>query len=213
MRSKKSKPNIFKPSTKEIFLCLSSAPNWLKLLLDQNNGRDYGPFLTSLIEKKFCEEERVNERLTMKMIASILNHKTSDVTKWLGKIYDDLFELNIESEAMFKTEGIKHNLYFKYLYDNTATFTMWLMQTPRKYETIYFPFVNAKIGTQQFWVKDVYHTVTDEGQEIDLHLSGGILNRYREFLYDRALFEEKIGFFERYDLSEHEIDRRLRDKY
>ena len=144
---------------------------------------------------------------------NILKYRTSDVTKWLGKIYEDLFELNIENENLFQDEGIKHNLFFRYRYDNTAAFTMWLKQTPRKYETIRFPLVNAKVGIEQFWVKEVYHTITDEGHEIDLHLRGGILNQYREFLFDRALFEEELGFFEKYDLTEHEIDKRLLDKY
>lgn len=212
MRKHKVEPYIYKASTKETLFSLASASNWARLLL--NNSKVYEPFLRSLLEINFFENESsFQDRFTIKKIAEHLGYKTTEVTKWIGEIYNDLFDLNADNELLFKKEGVKHNLLFRYLYDNTASFTIWLQQSPRQFETIYFPLVKAKVGTDRFWVKAVDHTIVDGSQEVDLFLNGGILNRYRELLYERALFERKIGFFEAYKMTEFEIDERLRKEY
>jgi len=69
MGKRKKEPYVFQPSTKEVFLCLSSSPKWLKLLLDNSKGKDYEVFLASLIQKQFLEEERNKNRLTIKLIS------------------------------------------------------------------------------------------------------------------------------------------------
>ena len=215
MGRKKRVPHIYKPSTHNIFFCLSSAKKWCQLLLTRSEGKTYEPFLKFLVEKDFFESERSDrfERFTIKSLAQHSNYKPADVTKWISNIYDDIFELNMENENLFQTDGVKHNLYFQYLYDNTASWIIWLKQTPRQYEKVCFDFVKAKVGTYRFWAKDITHNITEEDHHVDIWLSGSTLNRHRELLYDRALFEGRLGFFESHDLEEFEIDDRLIKEY
>lgn len=116
---------IHSPSTKEIFYCISSNPKWVKLLIGKQ--KEYEPFLINLVQKDFYKD--LTERPSIKSISVYLKYPSFKVTKWLGQAYSDIFELNSEKPELFKTDGIKHNLYFRH-YDSGAFLTIWLKSTP-----------------------------------------------------------------------------------
>ena len=115
--------------------------------------------------------------------------------------------MNDAKPLLFKKDGIRHSLHFRYIFDNSfAYLEMWLQQTPRIYETFSFSFVNAKVGTPRFWVKEVLHEIIDGEQIITIFLEGRTLNKHREALIDRAIFDRELGFMDTYHMSEYEID-------
>lgn len=174
---KKKVPILHKPSTLETFFCLTHQPSWLKLLL--NKDKDYNKFLEKLFAENFYDEERT----TIKKIAALAGLKADKATSWITQMYDDILNLNWEEPDLFKTDGIDHQLYFKY-YDSWATLNLWLPQSPKQFERFTFHFIKAKIGTDHFWVSDVSHDLADGKYIVHLTLSGHERNMYREWLVD-----------------------------
>jgi hypothetical protein len=66
-RFKERKKFIHKPSTKEIFYCLTNASSWVQLLLDDSSKKPYCNFLKFILQKKFFED--FGDRLTIKRIS------------------------------------------------------------------------------------------------------------------------------------------------
>ena len=85
---RKKRPEVLHtPSTIDIFHSISSNPEWAQLLIGR--GKEYDQFLKNLIEHKFYEDE--NQRRTIKSIAEQTGFPTIKVTKWINKIYKDIF--------------------------------------------------------------------------------------------------------------------------
>jgi len=195
----------FKPSTHDILICLSDAPAWVSNLVDSN--KEYDNFLRLLIQHRFFVSEE--ERTTIKKVAIATNEKPATVTKWLEKIYEDVFDLNYEYPHLFKKCGVKHKLHFRYTLGAAAWLNIWLEATPRIHETFHCYFVKAKVGVDHFWVKEVAHKIEDGEQSIDVYLEGGFVNCYREWLLDRARFEGYLSFREILELKDYQIDQEL----
>ena len=143
------------------------------------------------------------------MVAIKAKMKPDLVTKWLGRIYDDIFELNYEQPELFKGNGVRHKLHFRYTHGTAAWLKLWLKATPRIHETFHCYFVKAKVRVESFWVKEVSHNIENGEQEIDVFLEGGFINRYREWLLDRAQFEGYLSFQEIFELKDYQIDEQL----
>jgi hypothetical protein len=206
---KKVQIDDYKPSTHNVLLSLSSSPKWVSKLV--GSGKEYDAFAQALLHQNFFMDRE--ERITIKGIAAHFDLKTTVVTKWLEKMYEDIFILNEEQPELFKSDGLKHTLYFKYTHGNSAWLTLWLMATPKIYETFHCYFVKAKVGFERFWVREVTHNYIDGEQEIDVFLEGGFANRYREWLFDRAKFENTIAFMDTIHLKDYEIDEILLNSY
>ncbi|RYE56996.1 MAG: hypothetical protein EOP48_06785 [Sphingobacteriales bacterium] len=203
----KKKPSIdlHKPSTHDVLVCLSDAPVWASKLLGQN--KVYDCFLQNLLQHNFFMVD--GERTTIKKISVQTEIKPDLVNKWLRKIYDDIFDLNYEQPELFRKSGVKHKLHFRYTFGEAAWLNVWLEATPAVHETFHCYFVKAKVGTDRFWVKEVSHDIEDGEQEIDVYLEGGFVNRYREWLLDKARFEGYLSFYELYSLKDYQIDEQL----
>ncbi len=199
---------LHRPSTLQTFYCLSNTATWVEKL--QGTGRPYEAFLQKLMVKKYFLN--IEERKTVKWMASELGFETNQVTKWIKEIYDDIFELNYYHPNIFQSDGIKHSLHFRY-YDDSEVLTVWLSQTPRVHEKLECYFVKARIGTDNFWVSEVKHEIQNGNQHIHITLKGGFHNTYREQLIQRALFEKVIGLRELYDMYEFEMDELLLKHY
>jgi hypothetical protein len=199
---------IFKPSTIEIFHSLSDAPRWVKLLL--GSDKEYSTFLEGLIRRDFYSER--DGRITIKKICEDLKLSTAKANKWLEKIYDDLLELNDNNPSLFKSEGVKHSLHFKY-FDSHASLNIWLNITPRRHERFECFFIKAKVGTGNFWVENIYHDFKNSEQFIHIFLDGKTLNVYRELLIEQAKFEGVISYGEMMSKKEFEIDEILKGYY
>jgi hypothetical protein len=199
---------IHKPATKEIFISLASMPGWSNILLGQK-AQPYSVFLKWLLDKNFLEEEKM---ISIKNIAKGFGTDTGRVTKWITLIYEGILELNEEQPILFNTEGIRHELHFRY-YDSYSYITMWLLNTPRMHERFSFHFLNAKVGCSYFYVDDVEHIISKGEHTISVSLTGGFVNRYREWLVDRAEFEGMIDFGETLNPFSRDLDDKLRKWY
>lgn len=156
--------------------------NWIKKL--KGHGKEYDEFLQKLIGQEFY---KLNESVSIKKISEETEYKRIQVTKWTRQLHDDIFILNSESPELFERDEIKHNLYFRY-FDTYAAVTLWLKHTPRVYDCFDFFFVKAKVGTGNFRVRDVTHEIDNGNYQINIQLIGGLPNRYREMLIEKAVF-------------------------
>ncbi len=198
------------PSTLETFLCIASMPKWSKLLIDAHPDKPYIGMLKGLAERDFYNDR--NERLTIKKIAADLKTDTSKVTKWLTAVYGDIFELNENNPALFSGNGIPVTLYMNH-FDDSASFKISLPALPREYEMFRFYFARAKVGTDYFWVHRVEHSIEVDTYEVCIWLRGGLVNKYREFLYDKAMFYNHIGLLDAMNKTEWQIDEDLKKLY
>ncbi|MGV3529129.1 MAG: hypothetical protein ACO1OO_09555 [Flavisolibacter sp.] len=206
-RIKERRKFIHKPSTQEIFLCLSSMLSWSAILFDQGPKKEYRPLLERLIDAKYFEPRE--DKMTIKAISSAFNIQSSKVTKWLHEIYNDILDLNLEQPLLFTGNKNKTCIYCNH-YDSSATIYLGLDLLPRQYEYFTFYFLKGKVGTDNFWVSRVDYEVREDGVQPTVWLNGGILNKYREMAIEEALFKRWIGFMDMWHKNDHEIDEILR---
>src|SRR5258705_801909 len=192
-RIKERRQILHEPSTHEIFQCLSGMPAYSKILLGNKPDEPYADFLKSLIQVNFYNSEE--EKISIKMLATDFKTNTSKATKWINEIYQDIFELNCDKPELFQGDGIKVTLYMK-AYDNHCNFYTTMPVLPREFETLRFPFAHGKVGSDYFCVKKVEHEIDESSVAITLWLECGVLNKYREFAFDKALFQGWISFME-----------------
>jgi hypothetical protein len=199
---------LHRPTTLETFYCLCDTPTWTETLIGLN--KPYESFLIKLKDRKYFEDNK--EKTTIKWMSAQMGFEITKVTKWIRLIYDDIFELNYDNPEKFMTEGIPCELHFKN-YDDFASMRVWLNAIPRKYESLQFYFLKAKIGTDRFWVHNVTHDISDGKQVISISLRGGFCNEYREQLVQRAYFDGTLTLWGDRDKFDFEIDRILSERY
>ncbi|MBK8451700.1 MAG: hypothetical protein IPL42_17475 [Saprospiraceae bacterium] len=209
-RTKERAKIIHQPSTLEIFYSLSCMPSYSKLLLDQCPDKPYSDFLVWLIEQEFYKDRA--EKIAIKKISADFMTNPIKVTKWIKEIYEQIFELNSDKPELFQKKGVKVCLYMSH-HDSSCHINTSLPTLPREFETISFPFVKGKLGTDHFWVKKVQHEIVEDIVEIFIWLEGRTLNKYREFALAKALFEDKIHFMDVFHMQEYEIDKELKMIY
>jgi hypothetical protein len=120
--------------------------------------------------------------------------------------------LNFDRPPLFQNDSVKVQLYLKY-YDDACIFYTALPALPREFEQVNFPFVKAKVGTDFFWVNRIQHEITENRTNIVVWLKGGILNKYREYVLDKALFQGWIGLMDVYHKHDIQIDNELKNIY
>lgn len=201
---------IHEPSISEIFYCLSEMPSYSKILLGESTDKSYADFLGWLIMKNFYREK--DEKITIKKIATDFKADSSKVTKWLKEIYEQIFELNFDKPKLFLNNGIKVCLVMKY-FDSSCSIYTSLPSLPREFERVSFPFIKGKVGTDHFWVRKIEHEIVEDSAIVTLWLEGGILNRYREFALDKALFQGWIHFMDVYQKEPFELDNEIKKVY
>ncbi|MGG9970919.1 hypothetical protein ACQ33O_03900 [Ferruginibacter sp. SUN002] len=209
-RTKEKKKILHEPSTHEIFGCISRTPTYSKLLLENGPEKTYTAFLSWLIEKDFYNDKY--EKISIKKMAADFKADSTKATIWIKEIYQDIFELNNDRPELFQNNDLKVSLYMK-SYDNSCCFSTCMSVLPREFETVRFPFVHAKIGTDYFWVKKVEHEIEDNKIATTLWLEGGFVNKYREFALDKALFEGWIHFMDVYEKHSFELDNEIKKIY
>lgn len=198
------------PTTTEIFLCLCSMPTFSKILLERYPDEIYADFLRWLVNKNFFNERE--ERILIKKLASDYGADTAKVTKWIKKIYDQIFDLNFNHPELFQTNGIKVYMYIRN-YDDHCSFYVSLPGLPREFESVSFPFVKSKVGSDFFWVKKIEHELSEDNFTVSIWLIGGFVNRYREFALEKAIFHERIHFLDVFRKRDSELDEELKRIY
>ncbi len=102
-RIKERKKILHQAGTKEYLICLSSAPGWCKILID-NSSNPYNDFLQFLLNNQFFMG--TNNKVHIKDIAAKYGVESSKISKWLATIYEDINQLNFDRPELFKTDGI-----------------------------------------------------------------------------------------------------------
>lgn len=198
---------IHQAKTSEYLYSLGSMPQWSKILLNQNNGKSYNEFLRWIIDQNYFNEQE--DKISIKKIAELSGYNSLKISKWLREIYESIFQLNEDNPSLFyKPNEVPVELYFRY-FDNHCGLKTSLSAPPRIYEKFKFYFVNAKMGGNYFWVKDIYHHVDNGNHIISIYLQGGVLNRYREFAIAKAEFEGRLSYFDHINKTDWEIDEIL----
>ena len=204
MPRRKERPKfIHKASTQEYLHCLQNMSKWSEILLSQDNGKAYNDFLKWILENDYFKN---SENLTITQVSKMSGYSSAKISKWLQEIYEGILKLNESNPELFYTEsGIQVELHIRY-YDSYCSFWLTLPVIPRVYESFEFFFIKAKMGWTTFWVKDVQYSIDNNKSSVILFLEGGILNKYREFAVEKALFEGQISFRDEYEKFDFEID-------
>lgn len=200
-------PEPYRPSNLEILGCLISQPQWLKLLCGK--GKSYEKLLDYIINLSEIQDTETMEFPSIKSISEVIIEKVYIVTKWIPKIYDDLYELNHEHPEQFKSSGQKYEMTFKSSFHQGAYFTIWLQTPLQKYDRFSFFFISAKVEDIDFWVKDITHYFTKGHQTKTVKLNANKFNLYREYILAQAEFHKLIIMDERYHLLNFQLDDRF----
>jgi len=209
MKYKKHDPIVHTPTTQEIFCCLSSATEWCRILSKVSDDKPYHAFLTWLIDREFYGSD--SKRITVVKLTKDFNKPSGKIKLWIAQIYDDIFELNEASPHLFQKDGLKVSMYFKN-FDSFTGLDVSVQCVPRKHEQVNFPFVKAKVGTDLFYVDMVRH-VFGSIYSVEIWVKGGSVNKYREFILDKAEFQGRIGWMDIHHQTPFEIDERLSKIY
>lgn len=209
-RTKTRKQILHRPSTQEVLTCLRGMTIYSKILLENSTDISCKDFLRWLIDVNYHKDNP--EKVTIKRLATDFKTDSSKVTKWVNEVYHGIFMLNTDRPELFQKEGLKVCFYIK-SYDNSCSFYTTVNALPRLFETVRFPFVHAKIGTDYFWVKKVVYEIDEDAFSTTLWLEGGFVNLYREFLVDKALFYGEIGIMDEHQKHSFELDQMLKSIY
>ena len=80
---------------------------------------------------------------------------------------------------------------------------------PRVGEQVTVPFLMAKTGANQYYVKDIRHDFSGDKHTIDIDLKGGFYNKFYELRLDEYEAKGKIGPGALYDKYDWEIREML----
>ncbi len=212
MGRKKHKREIhYEPTVMEVLLSIEEMSQWIEPLL-HHYDKPYAPFMKWLLENNFFADE--NEVVTIRQLQKRYGSATSaKITLWLQNCYQDILTLHSENSEAFKCEkGIKQHFYISYRNDSTYL-ALWLPSVPRQYEVVKIPFLKAMFGIDYFWVERISYSILSKGTDVEVWLKGGIPNRYREVLYQRAVFEGTLTLSDERDLHDFEINDKLLKAY
>lgn len=205
---KETGKTIIVPTGHEILNSLEDMPQWSKILLNHTN-EIYKDVLTQIIEHDFY---RHDDKITLGAIAKQAAIDQGKLKKWLVRIYDDIFDLNYEQPDLFQSTGIRHQLLLSNMRNHCAL-NIWLPSTPRQGDIVELYFVRAKLDNYLYTVTRVTYEIAGNETIISLRLEGGFINPYRDWLLHRAEFEQRIGYRDKRDTSELEMDEQLRKWY
>lgn len=209
-RFKEREKIYHKPSTLEIFGCLSGKFTYAKILAAHTTEKAYATFLQWIIEKEFYSER--NENISIKKIAADFKSEPTKVTKWIKDIYADIFDLNYDKPELFQRSGIKVCFYCRY-YDDSCFLNTFVAALPREFETVKIPFVKGKMGTDYFWVEKIEHQFFDDEHDITIWLKSGSANKYRQFALDKALYQGHIHWADVFHKYDYELDQEIKRIY
>ncbi len=206
-RTKIKKEIHHEPSTHDLLMSLESMPQWIDVLL-LNTDKPFCPFIKWYSDQGFSKG--ISGKLTMKQISIEFGKANGGkITKWVKDAYNEILELHLHNDELFKEPaGIKQNYYIQH-YSDVANLTLWLPVVPRIYEVIHIPFLKAKFGLDHFWIDLVDYDITRDGLDITIWLKGGFPNRYKDMLYYKAVFQDRLPFMSKYHMFDFEINETL----
>mgnify|MGYP000898278231 CR=1 FL=1 len=202
----------YNPTARQLVSCLVSEYQWLNLLKNKEKG--YEPILDYLINlgKEYEFEDSIFDwkKFQSKTIAENSGIKTSNLKKMLVNIYEDIFQLNHKSPELFKNGEM---YFYELCFTNdkyTCNFNLWLPVLLSPLDLFDFHFVEAKMNISYFWVEGIAHYREYGKTKTTADLKSGFPNKYRELLLSKADFMKEISFDEKYNLSDYDLDKKLR---
>lgn len=193
---------------------LISEYQWLNML--KGKDKPYESLLDYLMKlgefESLDEDNYSRTKRQITHIANELNCKNTHITKWLPKIYDDIFTLNNEApELFYKENALKYVFSFNSDCGYSYGLQLWMPIILNKYDTFIFNFIKAKVNQSHFWVKNVsvIHEYGKLYYQIDL--KGGYLNSYRELLLEKVKFINAISWHDLIESSDYDLDDKLRE--
>lgn len=201
-RTEKPKLEI-RSSASDYFYSLCSMSDWLTILNKQESHKKYKEFLKWIVDENILD---FDSEKVMRENAVKTGFPKNKILQWLREIYRDLIDLNCESpELFFDQEKVLIEFTFHY-FGNYSFCTLSLPAIPRQYEEFRFPFINATLGTEYFWVKNITYLHDCQRTTINILLEGGFCNKYRDFAIEKAKYEGSLSFHDMYSLTDNEID-------
>ncbi|MBC7390441.1 MAG: hypothetical protein H7329_14590 [Opitutaceae bacterium] len=185
-------------------------PYYSKVLAETFPEKVYNNFLKKLIELNFLKDEK--RRTTIKEVSIELNEKADKITKWIHSIYEDILELLYNKPELFKTDGTLCTLTMGY-FDSYCCIKIYLPFLPRKGEHFDFSFTKAKTGTYNYRVKHIMHEVNEDKYEAVIMLTGDMGSDYGDWLREKALFHQEIGYRDILEMNSFQVDDLLRKLY
>ena len=130
-------------------------------------------------------------------MAEKLHETPAHISKWLRAIYEDLFELNGSEPELFLADGeILCSFWFSgFREDRSCFLSFGLHALPHVGDHMDCCFVRAALGCDFFYIQGIRHNRQGGKTSITIDCEAGTeLNRFREFLLDKARFMNEIGF-------------------
>ena len=212
-RKKRPVPEKYIPSIRDIKVSLFSEYQWISLL--SGRGKPYDHIIEGLLKIGDIwnseDSDYENGAFTMKWMAEKLNEAPAHINKWIRAIYDDLFELNSQEPELFSAKGeILCGCWFSgYDKERSCHFNLGLPVLPHAGETLNFTFVRATLNCDYFYIKRISHNRDGGKTRITIECKVGTsYNQFREFMLDKALFMNEIGFMTEYE-APYNLDEML----
>lgn len=213
-RSKHPSPEKYIPSIRDIKVSLFSEYRWIGFL--SGRGKPYDHILDGLVKigEFWNSEDSYSEdgAFTMKWMADKLHESPAHISKWIRTIYEDLFEINNSEPELFVADGeiLCDFLFSGFREDRSCSFSFGLPALPHVGDTLDFCFVRAALGCDFFYIRGIRHDRHGGKTSIMIDCEAGTgLNRFREFMLDKARFMNEIGIMTEYEARPY-LDDMLR---
>jgi len=186
-------------SVKRAFLDLLYIKSQLNRLL--GDEPKYKDIISYMMTNRFLDS---NEPLpSLKSMEQILNCKSHILRKLITDLYNEFFGEEMKYNLSFSKLDVYFDL--SYFEGNKGYFKCDnLRYIPRVGENVTISFLQAKVGTDWFYVDSIRHDFYKNIQRIDISLKSGVYNKY--FHYEKyKAYEEGIintnDLFNSHDLS------------
>jgi len=198
-----------KSNSREYLAALTSYPSYCKLLFGK--GKAYDNLINWIMSfVNDSKEETVMPDL--KEIAKQSGVPYSNIAKYLQEIYLDIFDLNFDEPRKFVSDNERVCcLYINYLGCFTY-FNIGLNTIPKQNEQFIFSFVNPKVGSSRFWVKNVRHEIFNGKQIVYIELTYERPNLYLQLLKEKAFLNNELHWKEYYGELDLDTKERLISK-
>lgn len=170
-------------------------------------GKNYNTLLATITEKDYYYDETI-PLPSLKTLAGLTGLKYDLVRRQLKQIYEDLLP-SYENQKLFQFQNVKYEFYIKGQNNSLFLDADSLPVVPRVGENIIVPFFKAYLGTDNFHVIEIQHTLFDKLQIIRIELKQGSYNLYWHFRKEKAEEEGELFWRDFYELDDYQLKKKL----
>jgi hypothetical protein len=170
-------------------------------------GKSYDQLLKTILSKDYAYNYDI-ETPNIKKFAELSGLSYDKVRKQISLIYDDLVN-HEDSGVRISLNKVKYIFQLKY-FDYYASITFEsLPMVPKVGETIEISYFKEKVKTNQFYVTEIRHRITEKKQEIYIICKGGIYNCYWHWRKDQALSQGEISLHDYFFQEDYKLKKTL----